>query len=180
MEKHKLIDKLQSQANISYEEAKNVLEKVNWDILDAILYLEEQGKIQKPSSSIFYTSEHKKDYKNDDSYTEDKQENSYSSTKSNSRFEEFLETVGGVINIGNSILFQIKRGDRVFSKLPITVIVLLLIFAFWVFIPLIIISLFLDFKFSVSRDGEEMTKVNDVFDAISEGIRKLKKGFKDG
>ena len=42
----KLIDKLKNKTNISYEEAKIVLEKSNWDILDAILYLEKKGKLK--------------------------------------------------------------------------------------------------------------------------------------
>ncbi|MDU2459711.1 MAG: ubiquitin, partial [Clostridium sp.] len=57
MEKIKLIDKLREKANISYEEAKTVLENNNWDILDALLYLEESGMVEKPSVSIFYTNE---------------------------------------------------------------------------------------------------------------------------
>ena len=59
MEKYKLIDKLQNETNISYEEAKSALEKSNWDILDAMLYLEEKGRVKKPSVSIFYTNEYK-------------------------------------------------------------------------------------------------------------------------
>ena len=46
MEDIKLIEKLRDKANISYEEAKEVLEKNNWDILDAIIYLEKKGKIK--------------------------------------------------------------------------------------------------------------------------------------
>ena len=63
MESHKLVDKLKNETNISYEEAKIALEKSNWDILDAFVYLEEKGKVQKPSVSIFYTNEYKENYK---------------------------------------------------------------------------------------------------------------------
>ncbi len=45
MEKLKLVDKLKNKANISYEEAKDVLEKSNWDMLEAMLYLEAHGKV---------------------------------------------------------------------------------------------------------------------------------------
>ena len=66
MENHKLVDKLKNETNISYEEAKIVLERSNWDILDAFIYLEENGKVQKPSVSIFYTNEYKGNYKYSD------------------------------------------------------------------------------------------------------------------
>jgi len=57
MDELKLIDKLRKKANISYEEAKIALESNNWDILEALLYLEENGSVEKPSVSIFYTNE---------------------------------------------------------------------------------------------------------------------------
>ncbi|MGM9974626.1 MAG: ubiquitin, partial [Clostridiaceae bacterium] len=40
MDKINLVDKLRTKANISYEEAKVALENNNWDILDAMVYLE--------------------------------------------------------------------------------------------------------------------------------------------
>ena len=57
MDKFKLVEKLKDKANINYEEAKNVLEKNNWDILDSIIYLEEIGRIEKPSVGVFYTND---------------------------------------------------------------------------------------------------------------------------
>ena len=58
MDKLNLVEKLREKTGITYEEAKCVLEINNWDILDSILYLEEQGKVKRPSVSIFYTNEY--------------------------------------------------------------------------------------------------------------------------
>ena len=46
----KLIEKLKDKANISYEDAKEALENSDWDILDAMIYLEKKGKIKRPST----------------------------------------------------------------------------------------------------------------------------------
>ncbi|MEQ8176106.1 MAG: DUF4342 domain-containing protein [Syntrophomonadaceae bacterium] len=43
-----LIEKLRERANVSYEEAKEALEKCNGDIVDALIYLEKQDKIKPP------------------------------------------------------------------------------------------------------------------------------------
>ena len=51
MEDLKLVEKLKDKANISYEEAKEILEANNWDILDAIIYLEENQKKNKEEFS---------------------------------------------------------------------------------------------------------------------------------
>ena len=59
MEKVQMVEKLRSKTNISYEEAKDALENTNWDILDAVVYLERIGKIKKPSVSTYFTNEYK-------------------------------------------------------------------------------------------------------------------------
>ncbi|MEN6389200.1 MAG: DUF4342 domain-containing protein [Syntrophomonas sp.] len=43
-----LIEMLRERANVSYEEAKEALEKCNGDIVDALIYLEKQDKIKPP------------------------------------------------------------------------------------------------------------------------------------
>ncbi len=179
MEKYKLICKLQSETNISYEEAKSALEKNNWDVLDTMLYLEENNIIQKPSTSIFYTNEHKKSYKYENIDIIEGEENSYNNSKKHNSFEGIFELVCKIIDICNNILFEIKRENKVFIKIPITVIILLLIFAFWIVIPLAVLGLFFNLEFSVSRNGEGISKVNNVFNIISINIRKVKKVFKN-
>ena len=46
VDKLKLVEKLREKTGITYEDAKRVLEINNWDILDAILDLEKQGKVK--------------------------------------------------------------------------------------------------------------------------------------
>lgn len=43
-----LIEMLRERANISYEEAKEALEKCNNDVVEALIYLEKQDKIKTP------------------------------------------------------------------------------------------------------------------------------------
>ena len=62
MDRLNLVEKLRTKTGITYEDAKMVLEINNWDILDAILDLERQGKIKGPSVSIFYTNEYNENY----------------------------------------------------------------------------------------------------------------------
>ena len=57
VDKLKMVERLISKTNISYEEAKEALENNNWDILDATIYLENCGRVNKPKIDIFYTNE---------------------------------------------------------------------------------------------------------------------------
>ena len=44
MDQFEKVEKLRERADVSYEEAKEALENSNWDILDAMIYLEQNGK----------------------------------------------------------------------------------------------------------------------------------------
>ena len=150
MDKLDLVDKLKDKANISYENAKIALENSNWDILDAMLYLEGRGIVEGPSVSVFYSNEYKESYDN-------KQEEAYSNdninknnSKSKDNFEGIFEAICKVIDNCNNIFFQIKKDSRVLVKIPLTVVVVLLFFAFWIIIPLVIVGLFFDIEFMLS------------------------------
>ncbi len=47
-----LIEKLRERADVSYEEAKAALEKFDGDIVEALIYLEQQNKMKKPPKDI--------------------------------------------------------------------------------------------------------------------------------
>jgi hypothetical protein len=180
MENHKLVEKLKNETNISYEEAKIALEKSNWDILDAFVYLEEKGKVQKPSVSIFYTNEYKENYKYSEITNNKDQENNYNNTKKDNTFEGIFVKVCKIIDTCNNIFFEIKRENKTFLRIPSTVIILLLAFAFWIIIPLYIAGLFFDVEFSLSGKRVEINKINHVLKAISANIKKIKDRFKEG
>ena len=184
MEDIKLVDRLKNKTNISYEEAKTVLEKSNWDILDAMLYLEEQGKVPKPSASIFYTNEYKDTYKNVEIINNSDQNNNYNNRKSSNNFEGVFELICKVIDTCNNVFFEIRKGNITFLKIPSTVMILLLMFTFWIVIPLAIVGLFFDIEFSFSGSKVETSKINNILKMISINIKKikeeLKKGFKNG
>ena len=44
MDNFEKVEKLKERANVTYEEAKQALEACDWDILEAMIYLEKLGK----------------------------------------------------------------------------------------------------------------------------------------
>ncbi len=177
MEKIEIVDKLREKTNISYEEAKSALENNNWDILDAMLYLEESGKVKKPSISIFYTNEYKESYTNHGEVVnliEGKDNNS----KSTNNFEGVSESICKAIDTFNNIFLEIRRKDIVLLKLPLTVVALLLFFVFWMIIPLIIVGLFFEIEFLMSTkriNTDKIDKVNKMFSEMSKNAQIIKR-----
>ena len=173
MEKLKLVDKLREKTNISYEEAKTVLENNNWDILDALLYLEESGRVRKPSVSIFYTNETK--YSEEIKEIRNDKENKY---KTNNSFQGIFETICKFIDTCNNIFLEIKKKNKVFLKIPLTVVAILSFFMFWIIIPLTVVGLFFDIEFYVYANSVNTDKANKILSEISENVKIIKEKFK--
>ena len=51
MEQFEKVEKLREKTGVSYEDAKKALEEHDWDMLEAIVALENEGKIKKPEVS---------------------------------------------------------------------------------------------------------------------------------
>ena len=169
MDKLNLVEKLREKTGITYEEAKCVLEINNWDILDSILYLEEQGKVKRPSVSIFYTNEYNENYEDED------QQFNFQEVK-----KGIFEAICKVIDTCNNIFIEIRGKNNFFLKLPLTVVIVLLIFGFWILIPLVVIGLFLDIKFSVESKKVNTDKTNDILSKISKEVQNIKSKIKSG
>lgn len=144
------------------------------------MYLEEQGKVKRPSVSIFYTNEYNENYEDEDqqfNFQEVKKDNNY---KSNNNFEGIFEAICKVIDTCNNIFIEIRGKNNFFLKLPLTVVIVLLIFGFWILIPLVVIGLFLDIKFSVESKKVNTDKTNDILSKISKEVQNIKSKIKSG
>lgn len=172
-EKLKLIGKLREKTNISYEEAKAALENSNWDILDALLYLEESGRVEKPPVSIFYTNEVGYSGKSEESG-----KNEETKYKTKNSYQGIFEVICKYIDTYNNIFLEIKKKGRVLLKVPLTVVIVLSFFMFWIIIPLTVLGLFFDIEFYVSSNRVNTDKANKVLSEISESVKTIKEKFK--
>ena len=53
MENFEKVEKLREKTGVSYEDAKKVLEENNYDMLDAVIELERQGKVNEPKEGTY-------------------------------------------------------------------------------------------------------------------------------
>lgn len=179
MEKLRMIEELKNKVNISHEEAENALENNQWDILDAIVYLEQRGVIRKPVTSVFYTNQYEKTHSNTEVLNLKKDEKDNNS-KHKKRSEGFFEVVCKIIDNFNNIFIEIRRHGDIILKIPVTVLILLVFFAFWMIIPLIIVGFIFDIEFFVKAKCFNPDKVNEILAEISKNIKLIKAKIKKG
>lgn len=174
------VEKLCSMGNITFEEAKTALEAANGDLLDAIIYLERQGKIHAPAGGGYYNSQ--KTVEADVvSYQEKDWKKNHDHSHKENPFTTFIKQAWDfclrLIRKGNENTFEVLKGDEVKGSFPTTVLVLLLIFAFWVTIPLMVVGLFFGLRYRFVGPDFKSNTVNDAMDSVAEAAENLKKSM---
>ncbi|MEL7609106.1 MAG: ubiquitin [Bacillota bacterium] len=172
------VEKLREKANVSYAEAKAALDACGDDLLEALLYLERQGKVKPPEHGGYYSSKSEKEEKQGDTAENVRQ--------SEPKGESFIELMGRFFRWvrdlfvkGCENLFDVQRGDNRIITMPVIVLVLLLIFCFWIVIPLMIIGLFLGCRYRFRGRDVEKTAVNKVMKSAENAAETLKTDIKE-
>lgn len=173
MDNFEKVEKLREHANVTYEEAKEALENSNWDILDAMIYLEKNGKTRESQRAEYSTKTERCVGEVIDDGKEERRSNFKDS------MHRFAKWCSHILDKGNSNSFCVEKDDKEIFRIPITVLVLLLLFAFWVVLPLLIIGLFLNMRYHFQ--GPDMHAVdldiNKAMDSAAETAENIKNGF---
>lgn len=171
MDMFEKVEKLREKANVSYEEAKDALERSNGDILDAMILLEREGKTKNQGQASYSTKYEDNKcslerYKN----CEEKQARKEKAKESCKTFGEKVKALFKKSTV--NFLVVERNGERII-KLPIFAVILILIFAWYAAIIAIVVSLFMGCKYSFVGE-DEMKTANDVADKASDVAEQVK------
>jgi len=174
------VEKLRQYGNITYDEAKKALEEANGDILEAIIILEKLKLIEEPENGGYHNS--MREQQNGKNHYQEQEGKTKSNEKNGTSFSELMGKVlrwtGGIINKGNRNHFEVIKGENKIITIPVTVLVLLLMFAFWIAVPLIVVGLFFGYRYMFI--GPELGKesVNRAMNSAADAAENLKKEVK--
>lgn len=84
-----------------------------------------------------------------------------------------------MIRKGNANSFEVLKDQDSKASAPITAFVLLLIFAPWITIPLLIIGLFFGFRYRFIGPDLSDNTVNDAMNTAADAAVNLKKSMED-
>ncbi|WP_346935887.1 DUF4342 domain-containing protein [Clostridium sp.] len=175
MERNEMIEILIEKTNVSCEEAQEVLEKCNWDLLDSIIYLERRGKVENNESVTIIEAK------------EEEQEKKEDNKKHYEKFGGIGEVIGRMfkfvgkfIKKGNNNFFEVRKENEKPIRISLTISILLLIFLSVPSIVLLIVGLFCGYKYSISGSNINYDGVNNIFEEVSKSADTIKKDFKEG
>lgn len=185
MDKESRIKKLSDRANVSYEDAKKALENSEWDILDAMLYLENNFIVERPSIGEFYSNKQSVNNNNNNNnpVTVLNLNKEHEQNKNNSQWQHkkgsnrIFEVICEKIDICNNFFIEVRNGKETFFKISLTVLIILLFFMFGILIPTIVVALIFDIEFFVTAKGINQASIDNINKSlanISRGIKHIK------
>lgn len=187
------VERLREKTNVSYEEAKAILERHNGDLLEALIELERKGKSDTASRGGFYTTQSPggpetepmlppAPIQSGKSKGGAKYAYSYGSAqghKGGSEADGFGSAIRDIFQRSMVNQVEVWRNGNIMTTIPVLVLVLLLVFFFWITIPLAIVGLFLGCRYRFSGPDLGRESVNKVMDNVSATVEDVKKTVKN-
>lgn len=172
------VELVREKCGVSYQDAKEALEACDYDVLDAIIWLENTGKADTRTASYETTSADATAQTSSAEMREAQEEFHQHSRKT--RFGEtwsrFCSQFMRVIRAGLEMTFIAERdGHRVISCPLLLVIIGML--AWGVSIWLLIVGLFFGFRYRIEGAGPITIDVNDAMDKVADTAESIKNDF---
>lgn len=172
------VERLREKADVSYAQAKQALEYSGGNLLDALIYLEEQGAIPRPQGAYYSTRSEtpppppvrdelvplveKKDGK-------EKREKKKGKGKGMGvkvvRGKTLFSTLRRWL-IDNEL--EIWRRGQPVTALPILVLVVLVLFVPYVTLPVLVLGLFLGFRYQITGPDLEDDTINGMMGSVAD------------
>lgn len=179
MENFEKVEKIVEKTGVSYEDAKKALEESNYDMLDAIIALERQGKVNEPKEGT-YTAGASQDMQNVQKFELARRQ--YESDCKKNNFKEGFRKLADIFRTAFrkslEINFCVNKDGKNVIAVPLLVLILLLIGFFWITLPALIIGLFFGISYSFTGVDKVVVDVNSVCDKASQTAENIKNEFK--
>ncbi len=152
------VEKVVKHTGVTYQEAKEALEAVDGNVLEAIIRIENTQNFKKETQSN----------------TNHEAKNEESKSANSETVDKFIAWLNRMFHKGNVNKLEIVKDKKVVLSLPVTVFLLLLVFLFYITVPLLIIALFFGYGYHFSGPDLEETKINQTVQKASEATIKAK------
>ena len=169
------VELVRQKCGASYEDAKAALDACNDDVLDAIIWLEKQGKVQGESASYTTGAAPAPDAASPEMAAA---QAAYQESSKKSHFAEDMdaawETVKKVLRKSVECKFVAKRHGETILNVPVLVPIIG-IFVWGATIWLLIIGLFFGMRYHIDGANPVTVDVNDAMGKAADAAESLKK-----
>lgn len=175
MERYEMAELLAKKANVSLEQARAALAESEWDMLDAMVLLERQAKAAGPTVTV------------DGADREAAPLAAPQPVKNTARpdgpikngFKQIWHYVKKAFRATLENDFVVFHRDRRIMAMPVLVVIVLFIAAFWAMLIALIVGLFCRcsyrFEGRMAAANKAMEKVEDVVDKVKDSVVQIER-----
>lgn len=157
MDNIEMIEKLMEKADVTYEEAKGVLESTGWNLLNALIALEKEGKIKENKNTSYTTKA--------ETVEDIKIENNESGKVKNTLKNLFMFIKKMVVKgLDNNLCVTRKDGKE--FKIQLTILALITFIAFEVVLVAFVITFFCGYTYNLEGPDVESENINRIMNKI--------------
>jgi len=167
-----MVERLKEKANVSYRQAKEALEYSGGNLLDALIYLEEKGAIPRDAGAYYSTKREAPPPPPEPLPAElppktkkQKAPKAPKPPRSKGGVRRFFHTLRRWL-VDNEL--EIWRHGQPITALPVLILVLLLCCAPYITIPILVLGLFLGFRYRFSGPDLDRDEINDVMGSVAD------------
>ena len=164
MDRFELVEKLVKSTGVSFAEAKAALEAVGWDLLDAAVWLEKNGKVEGKTSHFSTNPEQQEEQRKQQEEERRREEFTRNSTASQNTRSGIIQTILRKAKeiIMDNELVVCKRSGEVFLEVPIWLFIILLVVAFWPVVIALVLLFIIGFRYRLHGPDLGSEKVNSI------------------
>ena len=164
MDRFELVEKLVKSTGVSFAEAKAALEAVGWDLLDAAVWLEKNGKTEGKTSHFSTNPEQQEEQRKQQEEERRREEFTRKSTASQNTRSGIIQTILRKAKeiIMDNELVVCKRSGEVFLEVPIWLFIILLVVSFWPVVIAIVLLFIVGFRKRLHGPDLCSEKVNSI------------------
>lgn len=140
------IERLKEKAHISYGEAKEVLEKHNGDVLEALIDLEGQRKVKTCKMGH---------------------------SECRGAVKNLFHGLGRLVKKGNEIKFIIKKEENKIIDIPLNLVIVVTVIVTPLTVVGVLLALFTGHKIRLTKPNGGDMEINKAFDKISTAVNSV-------
>ena len=177
------VEALREKANISYEEAKNVLNEADGDLLEAMVLLERQGKIRRPETELMKAEAGKEDGSEKAAAEETVEKGNASEHTANEKAAAADGAAAGtkhsecatgrkikraarkLVEILKNNSLHVTRNEETLFIMPAWAFALIMLFVWEPILVVILVSLFFQVRYSIEGKND-LKAANDFLNKV--------------
>lgn len=156
------VERLREKAGVSYARAKEALEYSGGNLLDALIYLEEQGAIPRPEGAYYSTRSETPPPAQEVLIVAQEAQGKRREPQGKTNFFRRAR----YLLLDNEL--EIWRRDKPVTSLPVLILIILVCVGFYVVVPALVLGLFFGFRYRFSGPDLEREGINSVMDNVAD------------